>query len=525
MKNKALCFISVFLIQINWLFGQGFIRSELPTALNVPWEITYGSDGFLWISELGGKVSRVDPTTGSKTVVYTAPDYFSGSPLEQYPFCHMPNIGFGTLGLALHPDFNIPATSYIYYVYSYNSGTIPSPATKFKIVRLTWSAATNSVIANVDLVTLLPDGYDHYGGRLIAVKQNTSNYLYFTIGDNGISEDNSPTCYNPPSLNPNNYTQDTGYKTGKIHRFNMDGTIPADNPVTGNSLFTRGHRNPQGLIFNAGQNILYDVEHGDRTDDEINVLQSGKNYGWKFVRGYHADNNYPGEANYVSSYTLNPNITGDGLKEALYSWCATPQPTTSVFGDWCTVAPSDGIFYNSNGIQGWANSLLVVTLKDGISTDMEMYRFKLNPDGISLAPSTSLSPNPQKYFSADQTLNGRLRDITFSPDGKTIYLINNGGTNADKITVYTYDPNASLTYNTDEAENIKIFPSPADNALNISSKKEIEKIKVYNMLGSVLMEEKGNVSSINTSNLGSGIYFISILTKTGYEKSLKFIKN
>lgn len=49
----------------------------------------------------------------------------------------------------------------------------------------------------------------------------------------------------------------------------MDGSIPIDNPIPGNPFYTRGHRNPQGLMYNAIEDILYDVEHGDRTDDEI----------------------------------------------------------------------------------------------------------------------------------------------------------------------------------------------------------------------------------------------------------------
>jgi len=96
--------------------AQTFIRSQLPTQLSNPWEITYGPDNFLWITETGGKVSRVDPTNGNKTVVYTAPDYFAGSPLEDYPHCHQPSIQAGTLGLALHPDFSDSSTAYIYLI-------------------------------------------------------------------------------------------------------------------------------------------------------------------------------------------------------------------------------------------------------------------------------------------------------------------------------------------------------------------------------------------------------------------------
>jgi aldose sugar dehydrogenase len=497
-------FYNIFLCHFS--FAQSFIRTELPSTFNTPWEITYGQDNYLWLTESGGKVCRVNPTTGSKTIVYTAADYFAGSPLEKFPDCHQPNIGAGTLGLALHPDFLNYTTSFIYFVYSYNSGTITQPVTKFKIVKLTWDAISESVMANVDLVINLPTSYDHLGGRLIAVKQNNANYLYFSIGDHGISEDNSPTCYNPQSQNPNNFTQDVNYKNGKIHRFNMDGSIPFDNPVSNNSMFTRGHRNPQGLAYNPNQQLVYCIEHGDRTDDEINILESGKNYGWKNVRGYHADNNYPNESSFVASYSINPSITNDGLKEALYSWCAIPQPTTGSYLDWCTVAPSDAYFYNYDAIPNWKNSLLVTTLKNGITTDQEVYLFKLNADGLSLAPSTALYPNPQRYFSADQTLNGRLRDITVSSDGKKIFLINNGGASTDKITVYTYIPSDTDAVNKD----VSVYPNPTNNKIFLHKSIILHSIKLTDVCGKEILFKEGDAEIIDLSALASGIYFIQI---------------
>jgi glucose/arabinose dehydrogenase len=112
------------------LFSQSFKRSELPTSLSTPWELTFGPDNYLWVTEFGGKVSRVDPSTGTETVVYVAPDYYGGGINEQSIFCTFPNIGSGTLGLALHPDFLILGNSYIYYLYSYNSGTIVKAKTR-----------------------------------------------------------------------------------------------------------------------------------------------------------------------------------------------------------------------------------------------------------------------------------------------------------------------------------------------------------------------------------------------------------
>src|SRR5688572_29826322 len=84
-------------------YAQTFVRSQLPTQLNTPWEMTYGPDGMLWITEDSGVISRVDPVSGFKTIVYKAPDYFGGDTIkERLQRCHMPDIGHGTLGMDLH---------------------------------------------------------------------------------------------------------------------------------------------------------------------------------------------------------------------------------------------------------------------------------------------------------------------------------------------------------------------------------------------------------------------------------------
>jgi glucose/arabinose dehydrogenase len=103
--------------------------------------------------------------------------------------------------MALHPDFTNPANAYIYYVYSYNQGTVQAPETRFKVKRLLWDASIQSVVNDVDLILNITTGYDHLGGRLMAIRQNGNDYLFLSVGDHGISEANSPTCYNPQSTN------------------------------------------------------------------------------------------------------------------------------------------------------------------------------------------------------------------------------------------------------------------------------------------------------------------------------------
>jgi glucose/arabinose dehydrogenase len=520
---KATLLFPACLLFASAASSQDFTRSELPTPLNNPWEITFGPDGYLWITEEGGKVVRVHPQTGDKTTVYTAPDYSKGHPSECCQYCYNPDIGKGTLGLALHPDFMDASTAYIYYVYSYNNGTDSLHNTRFKIRRLTWDHNSKTVTAATDVVKEIPSGYDHLGGRLMAVKQNNTPYLYLSVGDNGISETNFPGCYDPDSLNPNNKCQNPAYKSGKIHRFNMDGSIPADNPLQGNSFFTRGHRNPQGLAFNAAKNVLYDVEHGDRTDDEVNVLKKGMNYGWKNVRGYHADGNHVGEDTYIANYVPYPGISGDALVEPLYAWCAATQPTVSDNSEWGTVAPSDAVYYGTNGIPDFDNSLLVVTLKKGKHSNREVYRLRLNSEGTGLAPSTVADPNPKKYFGNDQDLNGRLRDIAVSPDLRTIYLINNTGADRDKITMYTY--NGPLAVKQEAAKDLKLelFPNPCRDNLNIDCSEKLDNVEVFNVLG-----QKQQVfitpTGLNISMLPPGTYSLRLYTVSGQTGVQRLVK-
>lgn len=518
--------LTQLLVLFSWIStsAQSFIRSELPTILDTPWEMTYGQDGYLWITEKGGKVSKVDPVTGNKTTVYTCPGYFGGHACESCTLCFQPQIGAGTLGLTLHPDFLNPSTPYVYFVHSYDSSADTIPCTRFRIERLTLNATRDAVVSHTALVSQLPNGYDHLGGRLMIATQNNVPYLFLSVGDNGISEMNNPGCYNPDSDNPNNKAQDPAYKTGKIHRFHLDGSIPADNPIPGNSFYTRGHRNPQGLMYNSVQGIIYDIEHGDRSDDEINVLEAGMNYGWKNVRGYHNDNNYTGEAAYVGAYQPHPLILNDALREPLYSWCAATQHPSSDNTNWGTVAPSDGIYYGSSGIPDWTNSLLVVTLKNGATTDREVYRFKLNPDGKSLAPSSATDPNPARFFGEDQQLNGRLRDIAVSPDGTKIYLINNGGASTDKITVYSYDKPAALASITGTGFHLDLYPVPANDYVTLDCNENIRSLKIYNVLG----EEKNAIitnNGLNVSCLPSGTYYLKIKTGSGNTSVKKMVKN
>lgn len=88
--------------------------------------------------------------------------------------------------------------------------------------------------------------------------------------------------------------QDFSKYVGKVLRLNLDGSIPEDNPLlagTRSHIYSYGHRNPQGIVFSA-DGKLYANEHGPKTDDELNLIQAGKNYGWPNVLGYQDNKAY-----------------------------------------------------------------------------------------------------------------------------------------------------------------------------------------------------------------------------------------
>ncbi|TDH21659.1 hypothetical protein EXU57_19345 [Segetibacter sp. 3557_3] len=391
-----------------------FSRTLLTRGLNRPWEMLYGPDDMLWITQSNGRISRVNPNSGIVSPVYTAPDYFGGDPsMDVALLCGTYPVSAGTYGMGLHPDFiNVP---FIYYIYSYNAGTGSAPLSKFKVRRLTWNPITKTASNPLDIIPDLPLDLSHDGMRMLIISQGGMPYIYITAGDGSIDNDN---CY-PPGNNDNLRAQDWNSRFGKTLRYNIDGTIPASNPIPGSPVFTKGHRNALGLAYNPATGILYSSENGKSSDDEINILEKAKNYGWPKARGYHNDGNYPGESNFAANYT--PTITGDALREPIYSWCPSavtlpedPQDATKT----CVVAPSDMIYYGANAIPGFRNSLLVTALKNyNPAFRPGVYVFKLNSAGTALA-----EPEPQIVFSVPDSLSLRYRDITVSPDGRSIFI-------------------------------------------------------------------------------------------------------
>ena len=331
-------------------FSSAGIQARVITEnLHYPWEILWGPDNKIWMTERGGKISRVDTANGKITPLFTIAEVSAQGE-------------GGLLGMVLHPGF--AANPYVYVAYDYEQAGVY----KAKIVRYLFNGTTLTrpftIIDNINASGI------HNGCRLLI---DPDLKLFITTGD--ASNQSSPQ--NNASLN------------GKILRLNLDGSIPADNPVAGSPVWTRGHRNPQGLVF--ANHILYSSEHGPDSDDEINIIEKGRNYGWPEVKGFCDENSETGFC------------TANHVKEPIKAW--TP-----------TLAVSGMDFYNAGLIPQWKNSLLVATLKSS-----RLMQLKLNAAHTAVTATNEFLAN--EY--------GRMRDICISPGGR-VYICTSNGDN-DKI--------------------------------------------------------------------------------------------
>jgi len=198
----------------------------------------------------------------------------------------------------------------------------------------------------------------HYGSRFIFDKQN---HLFFTLGEK-----------NDPSK-----AQDLTTPLGKIHRINDDGSVPKDNPFVGKgnavpSIWSYGHRNPQGLAWDPVSGKLWESEHGPQGGDEINIIEPGHNYGWGVIT--------MGNDRRVTEQTH------EGMEQPIVYY--TP-----------TIAPSGMVFYTGSRYPGWKNDLFVSALGG-----QQLRRLEISGD---------------KVTHQEQVFNqfGRVHDVIIGPDG------------------------------------------------------------------------------------------------------------
>lgn len=406
--------------------------SEVASGLGVVWELAWGPDNFIWMTERQGRISRLNPATGQVLPLLTLPDV-------------TPTGESGLLGMALHPQF---ATSpYVYLVYNYtDAGTL-----KEKLVRYTYAPASGTLSSPLVLLGNITATTTHSGSRLLILPDLT---LLMTTGDAQIR----PDAQNMASLN------------GKILRLNLDGSIPANNPTPGSLVYTFGHRNPQGLTLGPGGRI-YSSEHGNTTDDEINLIEPGRNYGWPTVEGYC---NLPAEAAFCA-----PN----SVREPLTAW--TP-----------TIAPSGLTYYDHPAIPGWRGHLLLAVLKDQV-----LVQLPLDAAGTGITTPA--------YFVRGTF--GRLRALCVSPQGK-VYVGTSNSTGSGRTDRVLVLENRSFVTATAPAAGLdfRLWPNPARQQLTVALPAGPAHLTIRDALGRTVLSQQTTAATttLELAALRPGYYTI-----------------
>lgn len=421
------------------------IIDTLSNEVSIPWEIQVEGEDYLWVTERGGIVSKIDLDTGVKDTVLdlTADVHTVGES--------------GLLGMALHPDFPVIAEVFLVYTYGPEDS---QGYFKERLVKYTYD--------NTDLVTpdtLIDDILawgNHDGSRLHFLPDKT---LLMSTGECSQSQ----------------LSQDSGSLSGKYLRVNTDGTIPDDNPFPGSYIYSMGHRNSQGICALPNGKVIIS-EHGPSTDDELTVLEPGKNYGWPLIHGF-CDETFEDTPCATGLYT-----------EPIHTW--TP-----------TIATSDLVYYQNPIFPEWNNRVLMVTLNGQRLVAMELN-----------AQTTAVTDEDQ-YF---QGLFGRLRDIAIGPN-KEIYIATNSGSHP----IIKLVPLNPLSVSEFESQEPLIMPNPAENYIQFVNNRQADQVSILDLSGKTILElknvEPGN--QIDITKLAGGTYSVEVkFTGNDQIQRSKFIK-
>lgn len=336
-------------------------RSEVETfrvetvaeGLKNPWGLVKLPDGRFLVTERQGTLRIIENGRLSE-------------PVEGVPEVAARGQG-GLMDIRLHPDYKTNGWLYLAYSKPFPQGAL----TAISRARLKGNRLTDLETVFDPPASEASNGGIHFGCRM---DFDSEKYLFFCIGDRG------------DVTTPANQAQRLDNVKGKVHRIFDDGRIPPDNPFAGKSgvrptIWSYGHRNPQGLRFQPGTGLLWETEHGPRGGDELNIVHKSRNYGWPLVT---FGINYSGTP--ISRETSRP-----GLEPPVLHW--TP-----------SIAVCGMDFYTGDAFPKWKGNLFVTAL-----AHEKLVRLEL--DGQKVARQEILLKG-----------TGRIRDVRCFDDG-CLYVI------------------------------------------------------------------------------------------------------
>lgn len=316
--------------------------SVIADSLIVPWELVWGPDDWIWATEERGTIMRINPRTGEQRV------------LLRLKIGKRPE---GLQAMIVHPDLD--KTPYVFVHYKrFNKDSLRYNVLERYVYK-------NGTLTDPKLIMEHVAGRGHTGSRLA---WDGAERVLWATGDQARKET----------------VQNLEEPYGKVLRMDLDGNIPGDNPIQGSYVYAWGFRNMQGMVVTP-EGKIYISEHGDATEDEVNLVRPGGNYGFPDIEGV-VDNDL--EQAFAKKH---------GAIDPLLSW--TP-----------TIAPAGMDYYASNKIPEWNNALLLTMLKG-----QGLRILKLDEDGDEIVREEIFL---EKRY-------GRIRDICVSPSGDVYIATSN----------------------------------------------------------------------------------------------------
>jgi glucose/arabinose dehydrogenase len=351
----------------------GFNVVPVTEGLVNPWGLAFLPDGKMLVTERPGRLRVVN-----------ADGRHMSEPVSGLPAVDARGQG-GLLDIALDPAF--PTNQLIYWSYAEprDGGTNNTAVARGRFVD---GAAPR--VENVQVVFHQAPSLDsplHFGGRLVFGRDGT---LFITLGERSIPEGRMQA-------------QRLDGLLGKIVRVNADGSIPKDNPFVGKAgvrpeIWSFGHRNVEAATLHPATGELWEVEHGTRGGDELNVSRKGKDYGWPTIA-------------YGIEYQGGP-ITGgvqqkEGMEQPRYYW----DPV---------IAPSGMVFYTGRLFPAWQNSLFI-----GGLGSLNLVRLSLKGEQVTGEERLlqDLMPQRERIRTVQQGPDGAIYLLTDSAKGRILKLV------------------------------------------------------------------------------------------------------
>ena len=329
---------------------QAYQVTSLATGLDQPWSIAAIDKGAFLITEKSGRLVRLEPN-GSIISITGIPTVYSASQ-------------GGLLEVLPDPAFASNRTIYLSYAggdKSANRTTVAKGVLK------------DNTLTDIEIILEIApekEGPAHYGGKMAFLPDGT---LLVSVGE---------------GFKYREQAQDLDWELGKLLRIHSDGTPPADNPFPSKAprVYSYGHRNPQGLVYDPATDRILMHEHGPKGGDELNHISAGKNYGWPAIT-YGVD---------YSGAVISPFTEAEGMEQPLNYWVPS-------------IGPSGFAIYRGDVFPEWQGDLLLGSL-----INQEIRRLRLVGDEITL--DEAVFPE----------IKGRVRDVRVLPDGNIVAVTDEG---------------------------------------------------------------------------------------------------